>query len=110
MLLCAAVLAVPAAQGKVPARSSVYDHAAAARARAQADYSGTVVVVGVDDTRRAPRPQPLEQRFAAALTRARPAADPARLSAVVPGEVPCFALPSQQVPVGGSYNPHGFCP
>jgi hypothetical protein len=105
MLLDAKALAQPA---PVP-RSAVFDHAAAREKRERADFSGVIVVEGVDDERRRPLP-PAEQRFAATLTRAPAPRDPRRLAAVVPDATPCVALPSTLVPVGGSYNAHGFCP
>ncbi len=105
MLLDAKALAQP---GPAP-RSAVFDHAAARAQRERAEFAGVIVVEGVNDERRRP-PLPAEQRFAAILTRAPAPRDPRRMAAVVPDATPCVALPSTLVPVGGSYNAHGFCP
>lgn len=110
-LLAAIAAGTAAAQSPPPAppRSAVFDHQAAASLRARVDFTAVIIVEGVDDERRR-RPKPIEQRFAEALDPPAPYFNPERLTAIFGDGPPCLSLPSQHVPFGGSYNPHGFCP
>jgi len=88
----------------------VFDHAAAARLREEADFSGVVIVEALrPDAARVPR-GPLEGRFAAALApKVRPAVSP-HIGAVLDTGAPCLSVAGAHVPFGGHYNPHPVCP
>lgn len=90
-------------------RSVVFDHSAADAWRSRLAYSTLIIVEGIDDERRR-KPKPLEERFAAALNPPPPYVRPERVNAIFGDGPICLSLPSQFVPFGGSYNPHGFCP
>jgi hypothetical protein len=89
-------------------RSVVFDREAAQALRDQRQFTGTVIVEGVDPDARRFRRRTLEQVFAEGLSAPPPSPWRRMLTPLV--ATPCHSVAASQVPIGTSFAPLTGCP